>query len=216
MKDLHTQFRSFYTEQEALDVCNLLLQNGIQAHLKNTLERKDIPNLIQVGHISYEIYIHPEDVVEAEQILQFNQTDEEPNEDHYLNQFNINELLNVLIDARDWNESDVRLAEKILTERGEIIDQKFIEIERQRRIDALKTFDKMPVFQIAFGYIFGFAFAPVAIMIGYSIYADKKALPDGSEMFRYNNFDRVNGIIIIVLSCFMIAFYFYFFFFGIN
>ena len=99
-----------------------------------------------------------------------------------------------------------------MIERGETLDPKYIETERQKRIDALKTFDKMPNFQIAFGYILGFAFAPVAIIIGYSIYVDKKVLPDGSKMFRYSNYDRGNGIFIIILSCFMMASYFFYFF----
>lgn len=212
MKDLHTQLRSFYTEQEALDVCALLFQNGILANLKNSLENKDVPNLIQVGHVTYEVYIAKEDELKAEELLRSNQINDEPNDDYYLNQFNKEELLNVLIDAKDWSEFDVGLAEKILIERGETIDPKYIETERQKRIDALKTFDKMPIFQIAFGYILGFAFAPVAIIIGYSIYADKKVLPDGSKMFRYSNYDRGNGIFIIILSCFMMALYFYYFF----
>ncbi len=212
MKDLHTQFRSFYTEQEALDVCALLFQNGILANLKNSLENKDVPNLIQVGHVTYEVYIAKEDELKAEELLRSNQINDEPNEDYYLNQFNKEELLNVLFDEKDWSEFDVGLAEKILIERGETIDPKYIETERQKRIDALKTFDKMPIFQIAFGYILGFAFAPVAIIIGYSIYADKKVLPDGSKMFRYSNYDRGNGIFIIILSCFMMASYLYYFF----
>ncbi len=103
MKDLHTQCRSFYTEQEALDVCALLFQNGILANLKNSLENKDVPNLIQVGHVTYEVYISKEDEQKAEEILRLNEINDEPSEDYYLNQFNKEELLNVLIDAIDWS-----------------------------------------------------------------------------------------------------------------
>jgi len=216
VKEQNTPFRTFITEQEALDVCELLIQKGIQVKLKNSLEQKDVPNLIQVGHVTYEVYVAQEDQQDAEELLQSNQISDEPKEDYYLSQFNKEELLNVLIDARDWSEFDVNLAEKILIERGENIDLKFIETERQKRIDAMKKFDKMPIFQITLGYILGFAFAPVAIIIGYAIYVDKKVLPDGSKMFRYSNYDRGNGIFIIVISCIMIAFYFYYFFFGIK
>jgi hypothetical protein len=87
VKEQNTPFRTFITEQEALDVCELLMQKGIQVKLKNSLEQKDVPNLIQVGHVTYEVYVAQEDQQDAEDLLQSNQISDEPKEDYYLSQF---------------------------------------------------------------------------------------------------------------------------------
>lgn len=201
-KALNISFRNTVTRKEAEDLGNVLSENGIESRIAKN--EGDLDYVIQgeAPTDKFEILISEKDVLSAEKILsdlaatQLN----EVSTDHYLFSFSNDELLNVLIEKNEWNEIDVLLSEKILTERGISIDYNKLEDQRKSRNSELSKPKGGQFGWIIVGYISAILGGFFGLVIGYFIWQAKNTLPNGQKVPAYNEKSRKHGVAIFLIS----------------
>lgn len=187
--------RTASTKQEANQIVELLAKNGIHGVI--TRDSGDLDASIQGESLSNKFEIHIEDsqhdkaeailVAEAKKYL------DKITPDYYLHRFSDEELFNVLVEKNEWNEFDVLLSEKILTDRGVSIDQEELSIRQKERDASFETPENGQEGWIIFGYITSFLGGFIGILLGYSLWKSKKKLPSGKKVPAYNERIRSHG-----------------------
>lgn len=195
-------FRNVATKNEADDLSMILSQNGIISKVVKDSADLDAVYIGENPLNKFEILILEKDREKAEKVM-FDLVSADLNEispDHYLFSFTNEELLDVLIQKNEWNELDVLLSEKILKERGTVVDQKNLEQKREIRDLELAKPEGGQTGWIIFGYISAFLGGFFGLVIGYFIWQAKNKLPNGTKVYAYNDDVRRHGQIIFFLS----------------
>ncbi|MDW3650398.1 MAG: hypothetical protein R8P61_25205 [Bacteroidia bacterium] len=120
-------------------------------------------------------------------------------EDHYLYSFSDEELWEVLEKADEWSKLDFVLAKKILKDRGQEVEEKKI---RQFEEDRLQELGKQATasFQwLLIGFMFSLVGGFIGMMIGYN-FQFKKTLPNGTQIYAYDEASRKKGMAIFYLG----------------
>jgi hypothetical protein len=136
----------------------------------------------------HHVKIAGSDFVRAKQILledlmaQVNSTEF----DHYLFEFNDEELLEVVYKADEWSEFDFLLARRILKERGKGIPDHTMEKMNQTRIHELAKPEEIEINLSYAKSMFGIFGA----LLAWGIITDKKTLPDGQRVYTYSRRTR--------------------------
>lgn len=201
-KSLNTVFRTTVTLKEAETIGDILLENGITFRIAKN--EGDLDYVIQgeAPTNKFEILLNEQDVPVAGKMLsdlaatQLNQV----SSDHYLFSFSNDELLNVLIEKNEWNEIDVLLSEKILTERGVAIDFNKLDEQRKSRNSELSKPKGGQFGWIVVGYISAILGGFFGLVIGYFIWKAKNTLPSGQKVPAYNEKARKHGLAIFLIS----------------
>jgi hypothetical protein len=126
-------------------------------------------------------------------------------EDYYLLHFSTDELRDVVAHADEWSPYDNLLAQKLLADRGETLSHEEVFGLRQQRIDELSKPAPPQTAAIVAGYLFSLIGGLLGILIGWYLYANKKALPNGERVFTYRHRDRKHGLRIMVLGIGVLA-----------
>ncbi|QEC76649.1 hypothetical protein [Mucilaginibacter ginsenosidivorax] len=152
--------------------------------------------------VEYSIKINPGDFERANQLL--NDKEQENvnhvDKDHYLFDFTDAELTDVLAKADEWSPFDYQLARKILIDRGVAISENVLSDLKSDRLEELRKPEKPQNAWIIFGYIISFAGGVFGIFIGWHLSHYKKTLPDGEQVYGYDENDRKQGERIYYLS----------------
>ena len=195
-------FRSFYDEQQAQSIHELLQQNGIQGKLE---KYRPLLDAVLTGHsmdAPYQLKLKGNDFLQANQVLDreiMKQLSELP-PDYYLFNFTTPELKELLEKPDEWSNQDVLLAKKILNERGEPVNEKDFLAKKSERIHQLARSEKESLYTIILGYLAAFIISLPAIFFGAFIIEGKKLLPDGSRIRIYDKKTRRHGMAILIIS----------------
>ncbi|MBK7605273.1 MAG: hypothetical protein IPI15_17220 [Saprospiraceae bacterium] len=172
IEDEFLLFRQFILKDEALALVKKLDEGGIEAIFGDNKAPFDV-------------------TFESADLLIAGSSDEAihdlPN-DYYLYSFTIDALYHILARYDEWGEIDLALAKKILTERGENIDDELIRIYKEKRLAQLAKPEKVNKSWLILSYflaltgIYGIAF-------GHIIYSSNKTLPDGKVLPTYTEND---------------------------
>jgi hypothetical protein len=195
MDNQYSIFRKFSTLNQAKDMQMFLNENEIETILADNAPPVDITFTGNTSQSEFEIRIKQSDFEKALNILEKGAENliDEVERDYYLFDFANEELYDVLLKADEWNEFDYVLSQKILTERGEDINEALLKSLKQQRItDLAKPEGGQNVWIIA-GYIFSFVAGFFGLIIGYFLWTQKKTLPDGQRIFCYKESDRKHG-----------------------
>jgi hypothetical protein len=200
-------FKTVATQEAADDMIVALAKENIPAEV-----RKDEFNLVPAYggaavNSNYEVLIRLEDKAKAGEIITELTTEflKTIDPEHYLFSYSDNELLNVLGHKYEWNEIDLLLSEKILTDRGVEINQTAIKRANNQRFEELATPKKGMDIWIVLGYIFALLGGLLGLMIAYSVIKVKRNLPDGSTIYEYDHSTRRHAKIIFALSLIVIS-----------
>lgn len=150
----------------------------------------------------YSVKINSEDFTTATRVLNEYESsftdDVEP--DHYLFDFTTAELMEIMAKPDEWSAFDYALAKKILNEKGVIIDgavERKLNIER---LDELKRPEEIQTAWLVAAYLSSLAGGVLGYCIGWYLWTDKKALPNGDKIYTYTEKDRKHGRRICLLS----------------
>ncbi|MES2108131.1 MAG: hypothetical protein V4577_05265 [Bacteroidota bacterium] len=164
----------------------------------------------------YAVKVKPGDFERINDLLKqdANETMGEVEPDYYLLAFTNEELMDVVTKADEWNVFDVQLARKLLAERGHAIsDKEAAEIEEER-IEELKKPEPSQNGWVIIGYIIAigclampFFISVIGLFIGWHLASHKKTLPNGEQIYAYNETDRKHGkrIFYIGIAVFLIT-----------
>lgn len=205
-QDLTFSFKTLATQEAADEMVQALASGDIPAKV-----RKEEYNLLPAyGGASvtsnYDILIDPKDKLKAEEIDSKITAEflDSIDPEHYLFSFSDQELLDVLGHKHEWNEIDLLLSEKILTDRGVPINRERIKKANDERFEELAEPKKGKPFWIALGYLGALLGGLLGLMISYSVVKAKRKLPNGTFVHDYDEDTRRQARIIFVLSLIVI------------
>jgi len=155
----------------------------------------------------YAVKIKSEDFEQVNQLLVEEETTniDEVEADYYLFKFTNDELIDLITKADEWSAFDYLLAQKILTERGITINDKYLAELKEKRIEELKEPETPQTIWIVVGYMAAFLGGILGIFIGWHLLSSKKTLPNGEKVYDYNDRDRKHGRNIFYLSIIIFA-----------
>ena len=155
----------------------------------------------------YAVKIKSEDFEQVNQLLVEEETTniDEVEADYYLFKFTNDELIDLITKADEWSAFDYLLAQKILTERGITINDKYLAELKEKRIEELKEPETPQTIWIVVGYMAAFLGGILGIFIGWHLLSSKKTLPNGEKVYDYNEHDRKHGRNIFYLSIIIFA-----------
>jgi ATP-dependent Zn protease len=118
--------------------------------------------------------------------------------------FTDQELYDILAKPDEWSAFDYQLSQRILKERGKEIDKDFLNSLRKTRIEDLAKPEEKQTNNVWVGYLFSLLGGLIGIAIGWNMMSSKKKLPNGEEIFSYQENDRKHGKRIMILGIVML------------
>lgn len=201
MNDL-VLFQSFFSEEEAVPLIEILKANGILYKLEKQKNPLDATLSGQVVENMVYLNIRPQDFAKANEALDkvILNNIQSIGEDYYLFSFTNEELNDIIHKPDEWSRQDFLIARKILDDRGVNVSDEKINTIKSARIKELAVQEKGDAFWIFLGYVLSLVGGIMAIAIALPFILAKKALPDGNRIFMYNSKTRNHGKIILSLT----------------
>jgi len=199
-----------YFEQERVDaLTQLLKENEIEFHVVE--ERESLDSLYGDKHFPKQFFIKikQEDFTKADAVLKELSLKELANvsKDHYLFEFNDEELFEILSKPDEWNEFDVELAKKILSDRGKTIHEDTLLLLKNKRIKELAKPEERQRTLVYAGYFFALLGGIIGAFIGWHLWTYEKVLPNGQRTYGFLSEDRTHGKIIFIVGIILFVFY---------
>lgn len=194
--------RYYETKEEAEEMRQILLRHEVPS--KITEDSGDLGKefLGESPNFKYELLIRAEDHQKVNQLLKIAALNELNNidSDYFLFDYTDDELIKILVECDEWNELDVLISEKILTERGIALDEDKLQLLRQKRDEELAAPEKKQLGWVIFGYVCVLLLPFVGIITGAGLWKARKRLPKGNKVPYYDSTVRINGQIIFYAS----------------
>lgn len=194
-------YQKFYDLALANALAGLLEAQDVNYSLEEEAQSFN-PTFSYVNTKEYVVKVRAKDFELVNELLRQNANEDigDVDNDYYLLTFSDAELMEVVTKADEWSAFDVQLARKLLAERGNALsDEKFSDIKRQR-VKELKTPESSQLTWIVMGYIIAvggiimpFFICIIGLFIGWHLSSYKKTLPDGEQVYAYNETDRKHG-----------------------
>jgi len=203
-------YRKYGTEEEAIELIELLKSNNIECFVENIVPSVD---MTFTGGNELEdkvaVKLKPKDFEKVEDLLSKVATENVDliDRDHYLYDFTDEELFEVLENFNEWSKTDFLLAQRILKERGKYIAEEQIEELKNKKIAELRMPEKGHRGWLIAGYIFAILGGLLALFIGYHHYKFKKSLPTGERVYAYDAKTRGTGLRIFYIGLISIVFW---------
>jgi len=202
-------FRTFSTKEAAILLQDLLTGNNIKSESGDNIPSADVTFVNSTIHHQYEVRIARSDFEQAEQLLtkDIDVTSIDPS--HYLFKFTDDELYDILLKPDEWNGLDYKLAQHILTQRGNTINEALLTSLKNQRLKDLAQPEKNQIPWIFAGYLFAFVGGFLGLVIGYLLRTSKKTLPNGERIYTYSSSDRKHGLYILAIAVIFTPIFFY-------
>lgn len=216
--ELSYSFRNVSTLEEANEIVQLLADNDIESRMKR--DSGDLDAVFQGEALTnqFELFIDEPDKSKAHDVLEIaaKKLLDDIDPDYPLFKFSNEELIEVLVKKDEWNEFDVLLSEKILTDRNVNLDS--IEEKREVAEAEYKKPQGGQIGWIALGYtmallgsfLVGMLGSFLGMIVGYFIWQAQNKLPSGDKVFAYTKEARLHGMIIFFISVIVFPIVFFF------
>lgn len=190
-------FKRFIDAGQAKELAEDLENKGIECQLMDNSLSAEITFSSNI-----EVMIRQSDFEKANKIL-----DEKAeillvdiNKEHYLFDFTNDELYDILSKPDAWNPLDYKLAQQILNDRGQVVNEDLLKTLKLARLAELYKPDKGQTLWIIVGYIFSFTISIIGLIIGWYLWKTKKTLPGGEKIYVYSKNDRIHGQLIFLIG----------------
>ena len=195
MEDDYSIFRKFPTLEQANELKELFLENGIESILADNTPSVDITFTGNTLQNEIEIRLRQPDFNKAEAILEKNVEDliTQIDKDYYLFEFSDDELYDILVKSDEWSAFDYTLAQKLLKNRGKPVDEVLVNALKSERLKELSEPEGNQKYWIIAGYVFAVLGGFLGLLIGYLIWTSKKTLPNGERVYSHYEKDRKHG-----------------------
>ncbi len=125
--------------------------------------------------------------------------------DYYLFEFSEEELKDVIKKSYEWSNFDVKLATKLLADKGIVVSQEEIQLKQQEHIDLLDEPEKENTLVIIFGYIFCFLGGLFGMAIAFALLNAKKTNSAGIRVPTYSAKTRKHAKNMLVIFVFILC-----------
>ncbi|MCU0429626.1 MAG: hypothetical protein MUF42_06600 [Cytophagaceae bacterium] len=205
-------YRSFEDEASMQEFCDVLEKHAIPyqtSHSSMYLNEVYGANMLEYR---YHVSIPPEYFSQTNLLWESKHrlTLQDIPPDHYLQEFTIGELWNLLRKKDEWAPEDAAMAKLLLAKREEHVSEDRLRNLEQERIEELKIPGSTNYTGIVLGYLMCVLFFPGAIICGYLMRSRKKTLPNGETVYLFNKTEREHGIVVLALGTGVMAFIVYY------
>ncbi len=203
MSDELTTIRKFLDPGAAASFVKLLESHEIPFYVEDASETFDPSFAFNKVTKEIHVKVRPSDFERIESLVEEQVeelTEGEIPSDHYLLEFNDEELFELLSKPDEWSAMDYQLAQRILKDRGKPVDDELLGELKARRKEELATPSSSPKAWIYAGYLGGPFGGLVGFFVGWHMLTFKKTLPDGTQVPGYTGHDRMHGLFILVLG----------------
>jgi ATP-dependent Zn protease len=200
-----TTARKFSDEEPFNDLLKILEKNSIPYQTEVFRERIDAVSMRPLP-AEYNVKVPSDKFAQVFEILNDIASKEvfDVDKTHYLFDFTDQELYDILAKPDEWSAFDYQLSQRILKERGKQIDKDFLNSLRKTRIEDLAKPEEKQTNNVWVGYLFSLLGGLIGIAIGWNMMSSKKKLPNGEEIFSYQQNDRKHGKRIMILGIVML------------
>ncbi|MFM9984495.1 MAG: hypothetical protein ACKVOK_04635 [Flavobacteriales bacterium] len=200
--DTLPSFRVFYDETQANVFAQNLLDEGIETWVVDDATVVDGNIIGAAAQTIYRVKLKLEDFPRANELL-INQAELRYTsipEDHYLLQFTLEELKDILNKPYEWSADDLVLARMIMKSKnqGELIAPELNGLSTNS--EAAFTPKSWTNREIIMVYISLLFFGMTGIVLGLMMWRSKKTLPDGTIIYANSSEDRAHGKIIFMIG----------------
>jgi hypothetical protein len=156
----------------------------------------------------YRVKLKSEDFERANAVLvkQASAQLDEADQDHYLFAFSDEELIQLISKRDEWSDYDFLLAQRILKERGRVVEEGELTDLEEKRLQELNKPEKVNPGWIYAGFLFALLGGIFGIMMGWFISSNTKTLPNGKTIYCYSDADRRKGRIMMISGIVVLAF----------
>ena len=195
-------------KEDVNELIKLLDQNNISYELENYPKNFNSSYNVDINNLEFLLKIRTEDFdkVEKIELKHYSPLIKNARPDYYLYEFSENELKEIIQKSDEWSKFDFILAKDILAKKGIFFDEKKIQDQKDIRLEKLAKTEKSQIIWIVVGYIFALSGGLLGLIIGWHLTTHKKTLPNGTQVFDYNEKDRKHGTIIFVLGIIILVF----------
>jgi hypothetical protein len=195
-------YKRFQEVELAQEFEATLKENNIECQLVDNSQAVDITFTGNTLQNEIQLLIKQSDfeaadrVLENEAVKMYDQVDK----DYYLFEFSNEELYEILLKSDEWSSFDYKLAQKLLSERGQEVNEALLNTLKKQRLDDLSKPEEGQKPWIVMGYIFAFLGGLLGFAIGWYIRAYRKTLPNGQKINAFNDRDRKHGRNILIIG----------------
>ena len=197
------KYRKFHDQKFADELISILQQNNIEyevSELKPSLDssfRGSNPLATEIiVKIKKSDFDKMDKIWENDLRIDLDSVDK----NHYIFEFNNEELFDVLSRPDEWSPLDYKLSIALLKRRGKEIDEELLRSLKKQRINDLSKAESSQVPWIMLGYFVSFLGGILGVAIGWHLTTSKKILPDGTKVHSYIDSDRKHGKVILYLG----------------
>jgi len=181
-------FRAFNDLDSLNEFSELLLAHEIPFKVDDSKQRFDVTFSNNETTRFYQIKIRVQDQKRV-QILADELDTELINSiptDYYLFEFSEDELKDLVKKGYEWSTFDVKLATKLLADKGIVVSQEELQLKQQEHIDLLDEPEEQNKWGIFFGYLFCFLGGFIGLVIALTFLNSKKTNSVGERIPRYS------------------------------
>ena len=195
-------YRTYSHIEDAKELIELLEKNKIRFSIVENAYDVDVTFSGNKTQSDIQILINPEHFEAVDRLSSEKAEDEIQYDypDHYLQDFSVEELMEIIQKKDEWSEFDFQLALKILEKRGKKIDEEELnEIILRRKKERSKPEESSQI-QIFAGYFFAILGGLLGLIIGWLLWKHKKTTPLGDRVYTYTEEHRKHGKQIFILG----------------
>jgi hypothetical protein len=203
MKEKLIPFKKFYDYNLAVEVKEHLEANNIECIIEENAQYFS-PSITGASlNNAINLKINPADFNKARDILfsYYLEAIKSIDKDYYLFEFSDQELFEIISKPDEWGELDFILAQEILKDRGKEIKPELLKSLGKQRLTHLSKKEKTKKYLIYKGYFWAFFGGLGAIIFGYDLANSKKIMPNGDNVYTYDEEERKHGERIFQLGC---------------
>jgi hypothetical protein len=188
-------FETFPEREQALPVVRLLNELGIPYLLEENRLGFDPSFANNVVYQAWVLKLPPDRFEEARRSLEESLSDQDLQlpSDHYLREFSLDELRDVLAKPDEWSELDVVMARQLLEQKGHPLSELELEQMRSARRAELARPEPAGSSMIASAYLLALAGGVFGILLGWVLSSSTRTTAFGDVVPSYDEASRRHG-----------------------
>ncbi len=188
-------FETFPDREQAAPVLRILDENGIPYAFEENRMGFDPSFANNVMYQAWVLKLPADRFEELRQSLEdaYGQEDMQLPPDHYLRDFSVEELLEVIAKADEWSEFDVVVARQMLNERGAGLSDDRVETMRALRREELARPAPADGSMIAAAYLLALLGGVLGVVLGWILMNSTKTTAFGDKVAHYDAAAQAHG-----------------------
>lgn len=185
--------------------------NGIDYVIENTKPSFDV-TFAGGNIVEYILKVNHTQKEKAIELLSNGFADEFPDDNHYMDSYSDEELIEVISTPEDWDKNDFLYAKKLIEKRGIVVSDEKIEKKKKEIQEDIKKPVKAESIMILMGYLLTILTSGIGVLIALRIKYRKNEIQDnkyGLINYYYDENSRMHANVMIGIFICWLMFYFY-------